>query len=79
MASQGREQQRDEELEKILTKAFEDIRKRVYAHVAKREKKLVKDLKLVSKAPSKKPVEERKKRSSHDYHRSQSSDSVESK
>lgn len=40
----------DPEIDKILTKAFEDIKKRVNSHIAKREKKLAKaDGKVVVK------------------------------
>lgn len=37
----------DPEIDKILTKAFEDIKKRVNSHIVKREKKLLKPVKVV--------------------------------
>lgn len=65
---------RDEELEKILNKAFDDIRRRVSSLVAKREKKIAKEM----KAGQKKPREgDRPKKKEEDkaYHRSKSSSS----
>ena len=47
----------DEELEKILIKAFEDIRKRVTVLIAKREKKFEKALKAAAPKKQKKPAE----------------------
>lgn len=41
----------DEELDKILNKAFDDIRRRVVTLMAKREKKLLRELKANSKQP----------------------------
>lgn len=75
MASQAKEHNgfSDEELEKILSKAFDEIRRRVYAHMAKREKKLAKELKSKEKEKDKeKQVKKSMKRSS-DYRRSSSS------
>ena len=39
----------DEDLEKILTKSFEDIRKKVTSLMAKREKRIAKEFKVTSK------------------------------
>lgn len=43
------EEVRDEELDKILLKGFETIRKGVLSLIAKREKKVVKDMKVATK------------------------------
>lgn len=77
MASQVREQPRDEELDKILNKAFDHIRKRVNALMVKREKKFLRDMKTTSKKPRENNreshKEESKKNKNSDYHRSKSS------
>lgn len=73
MASQTRETH-DEELNKILNKAFDDIRRRVSALVAKREKKLLRDMKISSKKP-REPEQPKKKDKDKEYKRSKSSSS----
>lgn len=79
MASQT--QTRDEELDKILNKAFDDIRRRVNTLLAKREKKLVRDMKSSSKKPrdtQKEKHEEKDKKKDkkeREYRRSSSSSS----
>lgn len=76
MASQAREQTRDEELDKILNKAFDDIRKRVTSLLVKREKKLLRDAKSSTKKPRESRKEEPKKKDKDkdkEYHRSNSS------
>lgn len=77
MASQTRETH-DEELDKILNKAFDDIRKRVNALVNKREKKLLRDMKSSSKKPRdthREPRKEEPKKKDKEYRRSKSSNS----
>lgn len=73
MASQTRETH-DEELNKILNKAFDDIRRRVSALVAKREKKLLRDMKISSKKP-REPEQPKKKDKEYKRSKSSSSDS----
>lgn len=69
MASQARET-RDEELEKILNKAFDDIRRRVNNLMVRREKKLLRDMKTSNKKPRDTHREPKKDK---EYHRSESS------
>jgi hypothetical protein len=81
MASQAREQTHDEELDKILNKAFDDIRRRVNTLMVKREKKLFRDAKTSSKKPRENNRESRKeepKKKDKEYHRSKSSSDSES-
>jgi hypothetical protein len=44
----------DPEIDKILNKAFEDIKKRVNSYIAKREKKVAKENKVDAKPTHKK-------------------------
>jgi hypothetical protein len=78
MASQTREQTHDEELDKILNKGFDDIRRRVNALLVKREKKLLRDMKASSKKPREtqnRDAQPKRKEKGKDkeYHRSNSS------
>jgi hypothetical protein len=83
MASQTREQTHDEELDKILNKGFDDIRRRVNALLVKREKKLLRDMKASSKKPRENQHRETQNRDAQpkrkekgkdkEYHRSNSS------
>jgi len=45
--------QRDPEIDSILNRAFEDISRRINNHMAKREKKLVKEVKTATKNTTK--------------------------
>lgn len=81
MASQT--QTHDEELDKILNKAFDDIRRRVNVLMAKREKKLVRDMKSSSKKPrdtqrDTKHDDKKKEKKDKNYRRSSSSSDSES-
>lgn len=70
MASQARETTHDDDLDKILNKAFEDIRRRVNSLMVKREKKFLRDMKASSKKPR-----ETHRESKKEYKRSNSSSS----
>lgn len=47
----------DPELEKLLTKAFDDLRKRIHTYMQRKEKKLVKELKSTKPITNKKEKE----------------------
>ena len=69
----------DPEIDKILNKAFEDIKKRINSVIAKREKKLVKEIKTVkpdsynAKKPDSKKTDDRSKGRPRKEHASSSS------
>ena len=70
--------QNDEELNKILNKAFDDIRKRVTSLIAKREKKIIRNMKFSTKHyDTQRDFKINDKIKKKDYHtkRSSSSDS----
>jgi len=80
MASREQKMVNDEDLDKILNKAFDDIRKKVHALILKREKKLLREVKTSSKQTSSKkgreqPRKEENKKEKREYRRSHSSSS----
>jgi hypothetical protein len=78
MSAQAQDNELVDNVNRILERSFDDIRKRVLALVTKREKKLVRDATAstrTSKAPSKKREEApRKKRDTHRKSESSSSE-----
>jgi hypothetical protein len=77
MTNQQRENH-DEELDKILNKAFDDIRKKVNTLMSKREKKFLRDMKSKKPQPQEQeqqPKNKGKNDKKKNYHRSKSSSS----
>lgn len=63
----------DPEIDKILNKAFEDIKKRVNAVIAKREKKLAKPVVHQAKKPKKDDSKPKGRPRKEEYYSSSSS------
>jgi hypothetical protein len=51
----------DEEIDRILKKAFEDVRKRINTLLAKREKNLLRDMKITTTAKLKRDDREKER------------------
>lgn len=74
----------DEEIDKILTKAFDDIRKRVNTVLQKREKNILRDMKITTtsriadKNKEKDREVEKRKEKKHKKHKKSSSSSSKS-